>query len=317
MNRRVLVEPLAVDSVSRTDYAAFVASVGFEERSTYIALKFNIQATKRYAFGFTHNKKLSYEKSLLWYGQSKFIVQEPPDAAYVDLIRELVCGLANQNEKDVRIAVDISSMTRERLAAVVSAAASCGGASRVIVDFLYALADFSPPPEHQLPVRPAKPVIPAFAGYPEDPSIPSSCVVGIGYEPGKALGALEELEPGEIWIFVPVGGDVQFERAVRKANDILLTSSLPERVLGYNVTRPLEAFLTLESLTAALMQVSRPVLLPLGPKIFSLCTLLVAARHAPRVSVWRVSAGAEEEPAQRIPSGHTTGIRAEFRRTET
>jgi hypothetical protein len=84
----------------------------------------------------------------------------------------------------------------------------------------------------------------------------------------------------------------------------------PSRVLNYSVD---DAFMTLariESLCSAVLRTRNLILLPFGPKIFVLISLLAARFHYPEIAVWRVSGS--EEIKDREPSDHVMGLRVTF-----
>jgi hypothetical protein len=53
------------------------------------------------------------------------------------------------------------------------------------------------------------------------------------------------------------------------------------------------------------------ILIPFGPKLFALMSLLVATLHDD-VGVWRVSSGTLEAPVSRKPSGHIISVSVVF-----
>jgi hypothetical protein len=138
-----------------------------------------------------------------------------------------------------------------------------------------------------------------------------SAVVGLGYEQDKALGAVEHLQPGEVWVFAPHSAVEEYSVALKKANQVLLDTVPSSHRLVYEVGQPFDCFVTLESLVDRLAEEANVILLPFGPKLFALCSLLVAWLHSD-VAVWRVSAGKGEMPQDRRASGYVYGLRVEF-----
>ena len=128
-----------------------------------------------------------------------------------------------------------------------------------------------------------------FAGWSGDPGRPLGLAMGLGYEPGKAVGGSAYLEPKQAWLFIPTGLDRKYDRAVEKANRHLLEAREPKWSIEYSVTRPIETLAVLDGLAYGQLQEGRVILLPFGPKVFALCCLLVACVHYPEVAVWRVS----------------------------
>jgi hypothetical protein len=122
---------------------------------------------------------------------------------------------------------------------------------------------------------------------------------------------VEHLQAAEVWTFVPVSEVEAFSPALISANRTLLEGIPPNHQLTYRVQDPLDCFARLESLTFGLSQEQNPVLLPFGPKIFSLCALLVSLLN-PSIPVWRVSAEGQEVPVNREPSGFVYGLEVVF-----
>lgn len=211
----------------------------------------------------------------------------------------------------MRICVDISSMSRPMMAQVVF------GLSRLrkidlAVEFVYCPAKYDPPPKSTMPIMQSGPVIPEYAGWSTRPDFASTLVVGLGYEYGRALGALEYLEPSAAWAFTALGDDRRYEKAVKKANDDLWNILAKDRIYEYKIAGPYDVACKLESLVYGLIQYSRPTLLPLGPKIFAIVCLLVAEIHYPAVTVWRVSGDQFETPTDRVADGNIVSFHVKF-----
>jgi hypothetical protein len=201
-------------------------------------------------------------------------------------------------------------MSRTRLAAVVVEAYNyCSERDSVVVDVLYAPAAFAKPPTHEPPVAVSEAAAPEIAGWWSDPGTPAAVIVGLGYEVGKAVGALEYFEPGAAWAFVPSGDDSRYDQEVDKANRTLWSFVPKPGRLPYKVMRPFECLQALESLTNGLTATYRPILVPFGPKIFAVCAVLVGLQHQPDVAVWRISSGELEKPIDRSAAGRVTGLR--------
>ena len=95
-------------------------------------------------------------------------------------------------------------MSRYRIAFILDILRSLGPDVSVSVDFLYAIAQFTSPPAPLLANTHVGPVTPSFAEWTTEPELPVSAIVGLGYEPDKALGAVEHLQASEIWLFEPL-----------------------------------------------------------------------------------------------------------------
>ena len=206
-----------------------------------------------------------------------------------------------------RIAIDISSCDRQRIAALTLAAVCISSVSHADITFLYSNGDYeSVSSEADEPVMVNEPIA-GLEGWSGDPDRPLRCVIGLGYEGRMALAALETLEPTSTAAYVATGPDERFVERVRDVNSSILDNSATP-VVGYRLDDPIGLLASLDGHVAAASSTSRVVLVPLGPKIFSLCATLVAIMRGADVSVWRVSTGSAAAAQPRSASGAVIGI---------
>jgi hypothetical protein len=177
------------------------------------------------------------------------------------------------------------------------------------VDFLYAVAAFSPPPAVTEANTHVGPVLPSMSGWWAEPERPIAALVGLGYEENKALGAVEHIQVSSIFTFTPRSPIEAYSPAVDEANRTLLQQVPRENRFVYDVDRPMDTFVELESFTFGVTRAHNLVVLPFGPKIFALCAMLIGIIH-PEVAVWRVSG--KEEKVDRTAAGEVYGLGVNF-----
>ncbi len=199
--------------------------------------------------------------------------------------------------------VDVSCLSRQQLGEIMAAVKDIAADRTVHLELAYSLGRFVPP----LDSPPTKvwriaPVNSSYSGWTDEPGKPVDVVVGLGYEKGKALGAVEYLEPRSTWIFVPRSPEQRYLEKVRQHNKELLRRDQP-RQLQYSVLEPLETFYTLLSLVTGIARESRPILLPFGPKLYFALALLVAT-VVDEASVWFVDGDDPPIPLATLPSDH-------------
>jgi hypothetical protein len=292
------------------DYDVFIGSIGFEHRATHVASALRHRIRRGVAIGFPDRHEMAYNGNLSWFRDAGFDIQpNANDIAFETLMDATVADTIDRSPPAVRVLVDISSMTRTRIATAVH----CGVralATGATVDFCYAIADFSKPPITSEAVVTFGPISPEFAGWPTNPDSPMILVLGLGFEADRALGAAELLEPADCWTFRPAGVDTRYDRALQAANEGLAEVLRgPDRQIDYHVKRPFETFVTLRALIDSLIRENRyrALILPFGPKIFALSALFVQLEF-PSVGVWRVSAGTFEASTDRKASGEIIGL---------
>jgi hypothetical protein len=270
----------------------------------------NIKTKIGFAAAYDVNQVFEYEHNVRAFRGAGFRVETIATGDYSACVKSLIeeCDSANP-----QILVDISTLDRLRLAKLLSAALVASPERDLSINFVYSLAAFSAPVPQENPNSHVGPVIDEFAGWWEEPDRVLSAIVGLGYEQDKALGAVEYLQAQDVWLFTPTSQVVQYTPALKQANISLLQMTPPEQQLTYDVGDPLDCVARLQSLTRGLRTRSNIVLLPFGPKLFSLCCLLVAASDR-QIAVWRVSAQQADEPIDKRASGHIHGLRVTLKR---
>jgi len=224
--------------------------------------------------------------------------------------------IENIAAESLRILLDVSCLSRQLIAQVFAAIAVVARGRTVHLRIAYSLAAYSPSPSvWATPNRTVCPVHPAFSGWnSEGPSLPLDVIVGLGYEKGKALGAVEYLEPRHRWIYVPESPETAYLAEVEKHNKNLI-ANCKDRVAQYQLMSPVETYFSLRSLVEGIAMQARPVLLPFGPKLFFAVNLLVAMT-VEEAAVWYVN-GESDDYSDRRPSRYSAIMECVIRSTDT
>jgi hypothetical protein len=296
-------------------YDAIIATVGYETRARNIAEVWQPQSEEKHAFGFKKQQVHSYRYNHDWFEGAGFHVKTVDDLQFAQALSSLCHRLDSQvrdsTTAPISILVDISSVTRSRLAIIIEILRDEEYKHSFAVEFAYTLAKYNPPPK-EVPLNTfVAPVTPSFAGWTIDPNRGVAAIVGLGYEEDKALGAVEHVQAVEIWAYAPLSEIAEYDSDVRDANKTLLDLVINDHQLRYAVADPLALYAGLESLVYRLAQQRNVVIFPFGPKLFALCALLAACSH-PEVAVWRVSAEELEDAADRLPSKFIYGLKVIF-----
>jgi hypothetical protein len=306
------VVPSSLEAILPVAFDALVASIGFENRARYFCENHRLRATKKLAYAFTDRNKLGFATNLSFFDSNGFYVDSLESHEFSHSLLQELNSVASVNEGELRVCVDISSMSRSRMANVIEVALMCSAKRLVVVDFVYCVARYNPPPSEPTFIEVAGPVTPFFAGWTTRPEAPTCAIFGMGYEPDRVIGAIEYLEPGPIRAFIPVGTDPRFLEEVINVNQSLWDEISKEHQTFYKLSEPFNTFVKLESLLYSLKQEYRPILVPFGPKIFTIECLLAAVAHYPSVAVWRVSGGSAMDPIDSEASGEVHVLRAIF-----
>lgn len=292
------------------DWDVLVGAVGYEHRSRHVPLRWAEGSRIRLASAFDTHRTLSYADNWAALADGGFDIEEHAEGEIRQWLYKRLLEVQARRHSPLRLAIDVSSFSRSRLAELVLAAADIATMRDVAIDFGYAPATFMPPAEADTVIEVLGPVVPEFAGWTDEPGMPTTCIIGLGYEPERAVGALEYLEPVGAWAFTPTGVDDRYDHSLEKANETVWDANpRPVRIV-YGVHQPLWTFVQLESLVFGLKRMTRPVLVPFGPKIFAAMCLLAALSHQPQTAVWRVSGGKSEQPVDRKAIGPVHHISA-------
>jgi hypothetical protein len=311
MHRKIEVSPIVLDKISKTQYDLVIGTIGYEKRAKYIFETLNIPSKTSAAIGFNQNKVLNYKKNLHWYLAHKFNIYEPSEEEYPDVVDELVLQISKNRNEQARICIDISSVSRYRIAILIKKLHQLP--YPIEVDFLYSFCNFYKQTSAEGPIMHSGPVIPYFAGWTDCPHKGSVLIIGIGFEGKKAMGVWEYLESQKIYAFVPIGHGDKFDDVIARNNSFLFSqmerTNQSSQIFNYIFDEPFNLFLNIESLSSGLASDSRIVILPLGPKIFALAAMLAAQINYPKITVWRVSSGQKEKPIDKIPRGIIVGLK--------
>jgi hypothetical protein len=297
------------DMPSRYDLA--IATLGYEDRSAHFWRHVRPEVTSSVAYGFLEQEELSFRKNLTFYKEAGFTVTSPSGDEYrAALSAALLASAPNQDV--TRVVIDISSLTRDRIAMACECFEAHAATRAVEVDFVYYLAAFQSPAKRIKQNAYAGPVLPSFAGWWRYPELPVAAIVGLGYEENKALGAVELLQvPEATWTFMPESTVKEYDAALLLANEALLSRVPNDHVITYIVEDPFQTYKVLAALRQSLSELYNVVLLPFGPKIFGLASILVAINDH-HTAVWRISAGIHAKPREAYAHGDPFGLRVRF-----
>jgi len=137
-------------------------------------------------------------------------------------------------------------------------------------------------------------------------------ILGLGYEGGRGIAAIEEFEATSGWLFFSRGGHKEYETSVEKANELILRAPGDFFIVNYNVFEPVELIALFAKVVGEGAREGRPIIVPFGPKIFAFCSMLGAIRHPIETTVWRMSGGVADALTDRIATGQVLTLNIQF-----
>lgn len=286
------------NGIAVSSFDVGVVAYGADSRSTHVLTQLRRSfdhaiAVKKSSIGRESSMEVSFERRY-----SARILDI--DNACVELMS--ITQNRRDNSLSTRIFLDVSSLSRICLGKIFACLKIISMDSVVYLSIGYSLARYAAPPDQPFPsIRRLAPVHREFSGWGSSPSLPVDVIVSLGYEKGKAIGAVEYLEPRNRWVFVPNSPEQRFLQQVKNHNKQLIGAG--DCVIDYEVLEPVDTYFKLMSLVVGLAPAARPVLLPFGPKLFFALGLLVAMRIE-KAAVWHVDSDDEMSAIPLAPSGH-------------
>ena len=298
-----LVEP------SIDNFDLFVGCIGYEHRSLAALRKIKASNFKGRSILFDYNSG-----DLFSYSDNRgdpLVATSEVRSSFRDFERFVKNFLLARNQTSVLF--DVTSLDREKIAILLQL--FFHNRSHIEkVTLCYFPREFVEPTYSLNIVRSFGPVLPAFIGENSFSRDSLTLIIGAGYEYGRAIGAIDLLEPDRVYCMTPVGTDARFESAILKNN--LEFSFLEDKELlkTYDILRPESLFYEIRRIVEFELQERNVLILPLGPKIFAAVSMLVALILHPSVMVWRHSTTSKEAPDS-TSDAHASGkdIRLAFR----
>jgi hypothetical protein len=285
-------------------YDLMIVTCGYEARSTFLHAEFKGDAKLLVVLDYGSVGVHSYDKNrvLLKQAGSEGWIDLKSSTSTLEIAHWVDAARSRLSEgAPLRVLFDISSCSRSTMATVLTTL-GIGLSCKVELTCVYAASAYFDPPDGELPSSVSEPVIGDLSGWSSDLTKPPCAIIGLGFEPGRALGSIDYLEVPEVRLFVPEGPDSRFHDAVIEANRLLLDEP-GATTWSYHVLDPVDAYQKLESMILGLLPHYRPIIIPLGPKIFAAISIILALRFLPHVCIWRTSAGSGEDITDRPASG--------------
>lgn len=289
------------------DYAIW--GVGYEDRCTEASKSFPAkELVKEWAIGYEnfkdeHNTEFSRNHFL----ERGCQLIETNDLDFSKKIDYIISEIPKS--KKTNIIFDISIFSRHRLSIIIHKLIKQLSLESIIT-IVYSPSEYTPPPSTPTPIRKIGEICDELSGGIGDLSLPTSTILGMGYEKGKAAGILNYLDCSDNYFFIPHGNEEKFNSEIHNQNIDVLKNISIERAIKYELNAPYDTYLNLKTLVLNLAESSRPLIIPLGPKVLAAISVIVAVEL--NVPVWRVSSDQQEDPINRKSNGELISFSIEI-----
>lgn len=287
----------------------FIGCIGFEDRSTYIlrTAPDYLSEASIVLFDYNPDEIFSYRSNISQFERLPYKTKSL--AANIIEFEENI--RSRIRESDIcSVVFDVTSFDREKIGVILQILfqnRNLLGDIRLV----YCPRSFEPVPLKFDVVQSFGPVLPVFMGEVSFSRRSLSLILGAGYEYGRAVGAIDTLEPDNVFCFRPTGTDPRFDQFIDKANVDFNFIDDPDHVLFYDLLSPQSLYFNLRRLVEFENAQHNVLILPLGPKIFAAISMLIALILHPAIMVWRHSTSSVHQPGS-ICDAKATGMILNF-----
>ena len=269
------------------NYDIAIGAVGFETRCRHIFETIPVDAPIKFGLEFGFLQEIAFNDNKKFFMDKNFHLLNGLAENSVSHLKNEVANKIITSDT-LKVLVDISSMSREMIAKVALFLRELLHEKHLRITIAYAPPSY-PPTKEESPIEKAGPIIPELAGWAPDPSLPIGVVLGLGCEPGLALGSLQRLEPSMVWAFSPIGLDIRFDALDQEANshigDIFNVAHYK-----YDLIDPTGTRVDLVRIFTTIQESHRIIAVSSGPKIFAWILIFTALFNPfPSIGIWAFS----------------------------
>lgn len=259
-----------------------VASCGYEERSVYFTTALDLMRYDKILIG-------DYGATGYWsYDKNRRMLDDLKDAS-ISPSQSIGSAVHDALAREkCSITIDISSFDRSAISSILIAIFR-NWRNVKYVNILYYPQIYVEPDYRLETVKSFGPVSPYLSGSTTSPNRRLCLVFGAGHEFGKAIGAVDTLEPDDVFCFRPHGIDKRYDQSIAKSNLNFDFIENTQNIIDYNLEDPFETYMKLRSLLDTKRRTDSVIVLPLGPKLFAALCIIVALVYHPEIKVWRHS----------------------------
>jgi hypothetical protein len=306
-------QQISSDELNRINFDLFLIVSGYEKRAVYLLENYTVSANRKIALAFMEKpRKLNRkenEKIIRDHG-FEIIPVSGENGVQLDTVFQTIC-LKSDNNKVAKILIDYSSMTKVWYSMIISTFIKLSLSCRQIeAYFSYTPAAFN----ERRKLRPPNIAHSVYGDNKKsrDPSEPVALIIGLGLDNLRAKTIIKSINPSITYLlYADPGQHPSYVKKIFENNQNLIESIEIRNLINYPLNDLQKTDEILTDLCLDLRQKFNVIIAPIGPKVFSLISLLVAARY-PDLDVWRVSRGRDESVIDRIPDGDPLIYKVDF-----
>jgi len=300
----IFIHQVGFEQLRNTQFDYFITASGYENRCTYLIDSIKINAGSKIAISFNDKKDFLYrKKNDKRFAEEGFIFVEE-SASETEKLTRILADICKSSHgcSQVSILVDYSCMSKIWYAGILKYFITNElSLEHLELYFSYTSAVFSEPLKTETKALLASPRGLLKANLRS--AKPRALILGLGYEKYLTPGLIEKLDYKAMFAFYSDPAfDSRYADWVTRNNKKIIRRLPEDHIIKYPVTDLKETDALLTSLTMKLRLDYQVVILPVGPKPFTLSSLLLAARY-PDIEVWTIDTGYSPAAYNRNPTG--------------
>ena len=260
-----------------------------EDRSTHLFEKYSIEGTKKIVLqyqknGFELKKRLNTDLFNIQ-GFETLIINPDNSSHLVDFVESYLKTIRQSN---INILIDYSCMTKESYAGIISLINRFEESKSLInIYFSYSTAKFEKT-KIVKSVRHCSTLMPGH-GH-SDSQKPTCLIVGLGLHENYSEFIKNEIKPDSIVLFYSDPAPEGYIETIFKNNQELIDGVDIRDLYNYPLDDLNKTSEKLTNICINLRLKYNIVIAPLGPKVFTLLSLILAVRY-PDIDVWNINSG--------------------------
>ncbi len=304
---------ISSDQLKDVKFDAFIAVSGYESRSSFLATQFNSSAIPRkIVLAFAEKKELLYrELNDKKYNELGFTFVDVP-SHNPQLLPEIMDNIVEEiGKEDINILIDYSSMPKIWYSEILNYFNDQEDLSNANLWFCYSPSAFiksitSISNKYHDPIKPT-----ALSNK------PIALILGLGYEKGRTEDIAKQLNAQITYAFYANPSvDDRYVNEVLNNNESVLKKISNDKIIPYTIFDLNSVSDTLTQLCINLRMDHQILLVPVGPKPFTLMCFILATRY-PDIKICRVSSIINAVATDHAAHGELLVYKVEFTTEET
>jgi hypothetical protein len=303
---------VSFDELLTEKFDCIIAASGYQKRSTYLAENVNFKNSEKLVISYDEptNATMRLESEKIFINRGfNLIKASPHEGATIERLMHKICS--GRTCKNINILIDYSCMTKIWNATIVKFLLKNDfNAERINIYFSYTPKKVNN--LHQKSrLKSFEPLI--FGSEKGINNKPLTLVAGMNNNHEILKELIGALKPADIFSFIPYFlHDNDYNQKILENNAPILKNIPAEKIFKYPAERPDQISSMLTSLCLDLRLDSNVVLIPHGPKTFSLASILLSVRY-PDVLIYDLkSKDTKNEADPGLPAGKPVILKSVF-----